>query len=506
MSDRITLQPHDSFNQILEANVGPPDWTNPTPRGRYNLVVVGGGTAGLVSAMGAAGLGARVALIERDLLGGDCLNVGCVPSKALISAARVAASVRDASRFGVHVEGEPRVDFAAVMERMRRLRSSISPHDSARRFCDAGIDVFFGAGRFVGRHEIEVGKARLEFKKAVIATGARASGLSTPGSQEMNLLDNRSLFSLTELPGRTIVIGGGPIGCEMAQSLARFGSRVTIVDQSSRVLPRDDEDAADLVYQEMCHDGVRFELSSRVVRFEQRGQEKVVVLERDGRETEIVGDAILVSIGRMPNVEGIGLESAGVRFDLRKGVEVNDQLQTTNRNIYAAGDVASQFRFTHSADFMARIVIGNALFLGRRRASRLLIPWATYTSPEVAHVGLTSDQVAGDPARYMTLNVPLGDVDRAVLDGETRGFVRVHVRRGSDQILGATVVSANAGDLISELTLAMQHGIGLKKIAGTIHPYPTHADAIRKLGDQYNRTRLTPTVSRWMKRWLSWTR
>lgn len=506
MAYQTALQPYDSFNQVLEANVHPRDWVNPKPSGRYNLVVIGGGTAGLVAAMGAAGLGARVALIERGLLGGDCLNVGCVPSKALISAARAAARVRDAPRFGVIAGPSAEVDFPAVMERMRRLRSSISPHDSARRFTDAGIDVFLGQGNFVGRNSVAVGDAHLEFKKAVIATGGRAAKLSVPGTDKVQLLTNETIFSLTSLPRRLIVIGGGPIGCEMAQSFARFGSQVTLIEKSAGVLPRDDADAGAIVQREMSFDGVKFEFSCDVVRVEQVDDAKVVVVRRGDREFKIEGDAILVAAGRKPNVEGMGLEVAGVRYDLQRGVEVNERLQSSNRNIYAAGDVASRFRFTHAADFMARLVIRNALFLGREKIGDLLIPWSTYTSPEVAHVGITPEEVSAASDKITTLTIQLSEVDRAILDGETNGFVRVHLKRGSDRILGATVVATHAGDMISELTLAIKHRVGLKQIASTIHPYPTQAEAIRKLGDQYNRTRLTPTVAAVMRRWLAWTR
>ena len=495
MTSLIALQPYDQYNQELESNVHPPDWTNPTPSGRYNLVVIGGGTAGLVSAIGASGLGAKVALIERDLLGGDCLNVGCVPSKALISAARVAAAVRDANRFGVRVPDGGGVDFPSVMERMRRLRSGISPHDSAARFRDAGVDVFIGDGKFLDRSTIQVDGQRLQFKKAVVATGARAARLPIPGFDEIGVLTNESLFSLTSLPRRLVVIGGGPIGSEMAQCFARFGSEVTQIEKASHILPREDADAAAIVQAAMERDGVRFVLNASTTQLKQRGDEKVVVINRDGREEEIVADEVLAGIGRQPNVEGMGLENAGVKFDLRKGIEVNDRLQTSNPSIYAAGDVASKYKFTHAADFMARIVIQNALFLGRGKASRLLVPWATYTSPELAHVGVLPKQATEQGMEVDTYTVELSGVDRAILDGETEGFVRVHVKKGTDRIVGATVVAGNAGDLISEITLAMKHGIGLKKIGATIHPYPTQGEAIRKLGDQFNRTRLTPMVA-----------
>lgn len=506
MSSLIQLQPYDVHNQKLESNVHPPDWVNPEPAGRYNMVVIGGGTAGLVSAIGATGLGAKVALIERDLLGGDCLNVGCVPSKGLISAARIAATVRDADQFGVRVPEGVHVDFPAVMERMRRLRADISPHDSAARFRDLGVDVFIGNGKFSDGQTIEVAGKKLTFKKAVVATGARAAALPIPGLAEVGALTNESIFSLTELPRRLVVIGGGPIGTEMAQSFARFGSQVTQIEKAANILPREETDAALIVQQAMAKDGVQFLLNAHVKRMEKRGDEKVVIVEQGGNEIEVVGDEVLVGIGRTPNVDGMGLENAGVQFDGRKGIEVNDRLQTSNPNIYAAGDVASKFKFTHAADFMARIVIGNALFKGRGKASALTVPWATYTSPELAHVGLSTKDAEEQGIEIDTYTQPLDAVDRAILDGETEGFVRVHVNKGSDKIVGATVVATNAGDMIGELTLAMKNGLGLKKIGSTIHPYPTQAEAIRKLGDAYNRTRLTPTVAAAMKKWLAWTR
>ena len=506
MSDLIQLQPYDVHNQELESHVHPPDWVNPQPSGRYNMVVIGAGTAGLVSAIGAAGMGAKVALIERELMGGDCLNVGCVPSKAVISAAHVAAAVRDAGDFGVNVNRDWNVDFAAVMERMRRLRAGISHHDSAARFRDQGIDVFIGDGKFIDGSTIDVDSTRLEFKKAVIATGARAAMLPIPGLAEIGALTNESVFSLTELPKRLIVIGGGPIGTEMAQTFARFGSQVTQIEKMSHILSREESDAALVVQQAMEKDGVNFVLNATTTRMERRGDEKVVFVEQGGKEIEIVGDQVLVGIGRAPNVSGMGLENAGVEYDNRNGIEVNDRLQTTNPSIYAAGDVASKFKFTHVADFQARIVIQNALFMGRSKASALTVPWATYTSPELAHVGIYPSEAEQQGIEIDTYTQPMSGVDRAILEGETEGFVRVHVKKGTDKILGATVVAKNAGDMISEISLAMTHGLGLKKIGSTIHPYPTQAEAIRKLGDQYNRTRLTPLVAKTLRNWLAWTR
>jgi pyruvate/2-oxoglutarate dehydrogenase complex dihydrolipoamide dehydrogenase (E3) component len=292
----------------------------------------------------------------------------------------------------------------------------------------------------------------------------------------------------------------------MAQSFARFGSKVTQIEMASHILAREEDDAAQVVQQSMEKDGVEFVLDAKVMRLEPRGNEKVVIVERDGQEFEVVGDQVLVGIGRAPNVDGIGLETVGVEFDSRNGVEVNDRLQTTNPRIFAAGDVATRYKFTHSADFMARIVIQNALFMGRAKASKLVIPWTTFTSPELAHVGIYPNDAKRQGIEIDTFTQPMSGVDRAILEGETDGFVRVHVQRGTDKILGATVVATNAGDMIGELTLALKNGIGLKAIGSTIHPYPTQAEAIRKLGDMYSRTRLTPTVKSMFKKWLTWTR
>ena len=525
-SDRPPLTPWDHHNQRLVGNVHPADWINPTPALRYNLVVIGAGTAGLVTAVGAAGLGAKVALIEKHFMGGDCLNVGCVPSKAIIRAARAAAAVRDASEFGVNIEpltrpsaslypsngerdgvrgGGVEVDFGKVMERMRRLRADISPHDSARRFTELGVDVFFGAARFTGPNTIEVGSQSLRFAKAVIATGARAAAPPIPGLDQVPYLTNETLFSLTELPKRFGIIGAGPIGCEMAQSFARFGSEVYLVEATHGILPREDQEAANIVRGAMERDGVKLLCCGKNVSVTKDAADIRLQAESHGTGYDLVVDQLLVAAGRAPNVEGLGLETVGVEFD-KKGVKVNDRLQTTNPRVYACGDICSPYQFTHAADFMARIVIQNALFKGRARASALIIPWSTYTSPEIAHVGLYEKDAKEQGIELDTFTVEMSKVDRAILDGETDGFVRVHVRKGTDEIVGATVVAAHAGDLIGELTLAMKGKLGLNTIGASIHPYLTQAEAIRKTGDLYNRTRLNPFVKKLMDRWLAWGR
>jgi len=496
--------PWDSHNQKLVSHVHPPDWKNPTPAGRYNLVVIGGGTAGLVTAIGAAGLGAKVALIEKHFLGGDCLNVGCVPSKALIRAARAVAAVREAGEFGVAVPPGTTADFGKVMERMRRLRADISPHDSAQRFTELGVDVFLG-GKFTGPDTVEVGGQTLRFAKAVIATGARASAPPIPGLKDVPYLTNETLFSLTELPRRIGIIGAGPIGCEMAQSFARFGSEVYLIEAEHGILPREDRDAADAVWEEMERGGVKLLCCGKNLQLARDPAGVRLQVESHGQGYDVLVDQLLVAVGRAPNVEGLGLEAVGVAFD-KKGVKVNDRLQTANPRIYACGDICSPYQFTHAADFMARIVIQNALFHGRATVSSLIIPWATYTSPEIAHVGLYEKEAQAKGIPVDTYTQELSKVDRAILDGETAGFVRVHVRQGTDEIVGATVVAAHAGDLIGELTLAMKGKLGLKTIGATIHPYPTQAEAIRKTGDLYNRTRLTPFVKGLFSKWLAWQR
>lgn len=500
------LTPADGANEKLRQYVRPRDWVNPAPSSsRYNLVVIGGGTAGLVAAAGAAGLGAKVALVERSLLGGDCLNVGCVPSKALLRSARAVADCRRATEFGVTSAANASVDFPAVMERMRRLRADISPHDSAARFRDLGVDVFFGEARFTSRDCVSVEGTALRFAKAVIATGTRPAEPPVPGLRNIPYLTNESVFSLTELPRRLAVVGAGPIGCELAQAFARFGSQVTLIETAHGVLPREDRDGAEIIQASLERDGIRVLCCGRNLRITRGETGLELKLESHSEDRVVVVDQLLVATGRAPNVEELGLDAAGVRCD-SQGVAVNRRLQTSNPSIYAAGDVCSRYKFTHAADAMARLVLKNALFFGRSSVDNLQIPWCTYTDPELAHIGITEQQTQADNVPLRTLVQPLQQVDRAIVDGEEAGFVKIHLAPRNDKILGATVVARHAGELIAELTLAMTAKLGLKTIAKTIHPYPTTADAIRKVGDSYNRTRLTPFVKGLLDKWLTWTR
>lgn len=496
----LASDPHD---RRLVERVRPPEWVNPVPRDRYDLAVVGAGTAGLVSAAVAAGLGARVALVERRLLGGDCLNWGCVPSKALLAVGKAAAAARRAGSLGVRVGGVD-VDFAAAMERMRRLRAEIAAHDAAERFRERGIDVFLGSGRFVAPGRLEIDGVPLAFRRAVLATGARPSVPPIDGLAESGYRTNETVLELEALPRRLAVVGGGPVGCELAQAFARFGARVTLLETHDRILANDDPDAAAVVADALRTDEVDLRTGWSVKRVE-AGPDGVkrLVGEVDGGQQAVEADEILVAVGRSPNVTGLGLDAAGVEHDEREGVKVDEALRTTNPRIYAAGDVVPGPRFTHVSDAQARIAVRNALFPWRRKASALTIPWCTYTEPELAHVGRTAAAAAEAGVDVDTFTQPFETVDRAVLEGEHAGFARVHVRKGTDEIVGATIVAPGAGEMISEVTLAMERGIGLAALSETVHPYPTRAEALRKVADAYQRTRLTPLAKRAIGWWLS---
>ncbi len=446
-----------------------------------------------------------MAVVERHLLGGDCLNTGCVPSKAVIRSAKVMGDLNLAAELGISVPAGVEVDFGAVMARMRRIRAGLSHHDSAYRFTAEGVDVFLGEGHFTGRNTLQVGEATLKFKKALIATGSRPKIPTLAGLVEAGYLTNETIFSLTERPSRLGVIGAGPIGSELAQAFQRLGSQVTLWGTRPQVLPREDRDAAQRVEQAMRRDGVELALAANLKQVVKQGAEKVIYFEQDGQEKSVTVDEILVAAGRVPNVESLNLEAAGVAYT-QKGIEVNDYLQTTNPNIYAAGDVGLKYQFTHAADASARIVLQNALFMGRKKVSRLIMPWCTYTDPEVAHVGLYPAEAEAAGIATETFVQPFSKVDRAIADSEEDGFVKIHVKKGSDQIVGATIVARHAGEIISEITTAMVGGVGLKTLAQVIHPYPTQAEAVRKVADAYNRTRLTSTVKGLFSRWFAFNR
>ncbi len=512
--DQPLVIPNDEFNQQLVANVHPADWVNPEPTVRYNIVVIGAGTAGLITAVIAASLGAKVALIEKHLMGGDCLNVGCVPSKGVIRAARAWADLRKAAEFGLHIPTGVKYDFGAVMSRMRKLRARISHNDSAQRYTELGVDVFIGSGRFVGFNTVQVegpaGDRILTFAKAAVCTGARATAPPTPGLHEAGYLTNETIFSLTTLPQRIGVIGAGPIGCELAQSFARFGSQVYLIEATHGIMPNEDRDAAGIVEGQLVRDGVTLLCCGKDLKILKTNDDKRLLVDSHGQQYDVPVDDILVGVGRTPNVEKVGLEAAGVHYD-KNGIKVNARLQTSNPNIYAAGDVCSRYKFTHAADAMAQIVIQNALFphplnLGYANVDALVMPWCTFTEPEIAHVGMYEKEAKQKGFEVETYTYKLEEVDRAILDGEEEGFARVHIQKGTDKILGATIVAAHAGEMISEFSVAMKAGAGAKTIAGTIHPYPTQAEVNKKVVNLWRKAHFSQGTKTILVKLFAWMR
>lgn len=502
-SEMLQVHPMDQYNQKLVNNAHPPDWVNPVPDGPYNLLVIGAGSGGLVAAIGGIGLGGKVAIVEKNLIGGDCLNVGCVPSKAVIRPAKAIGEIMKAREMGIDVP-EIRPDFGKIMERMRRIRSEISEEESAPHISELGADVFIGDGQFTGPNTFEVGGRTIEFVKAVIATGSGPAAIPIPGLAEAGYLTNVTLFEQTELPESIAVIGSGPIGSEMAQTLRRFGAEVTMLEIADRIMIREDADAARVVMNQFRKEGIdiKTEVQIKEITVNDAG-DKVVHYEQHGEMRELAIKQILLAVGRKPHIDTLNLEAAGVEYH-RRGITVDDTLQSTNPDIYAAGDVASKYQFTHAADATARIVIQNALFPGpKKRASSLVMPWCTYTSPEVAHVGMYEHDAKEKGIEVQTITKSIGDIDRGKTDGELDGFVKVHIKKGTDKILGATIVASHAGEMINELSLAINAGIGLKTIANVIHPYPTQAEAIKKVADEYNRSRLTPTLKNVVTWWMN---
>jgi pyruvate/2-oxoglutarate dehydrogenase complex dihydrolipoamide dehydrogenase (E3) component len=500
------LQPDDEYNRLLLSRVRPPDWTNPDPAPLYNLVVLGAGTAGLVTAAGAAGLGARVALVERHFMGGDCLISGCVPSKCLLRSSRALADFNKARDLGLKTGQRVEADFSGIMERVRRLRAGLSLNDSVERFKNLGVDVFLGEGWFSNPQTIEVDGRKLRFKKALIATGSRPASSSISGLENAGYLTNETVFNLTQLPKRLAIIGAGPIGCELAQAFQRIGSEVTLFHKHPRILNREDHDVAELLQNVFQQEGLRLMLGGQPNQISTGPDGKIIQFELDGKGKTLSFDAILIGTGRVPNLEGLALEKAGVRYDLKQGLILNDFLQTSNPRIYGAGDVGLDFKFTHAAEASARMVIQNALFFGRKKLSALTIPWCTYTDPEIAHVGINIEEAQKKGLRIETWSFPLSQTDRAITDSEETGMVKIHLKKGTDTILGATIVARHAGEMINEITLAMKAGLGMKFLSGVIHPYPTQAEAIRRAADAYNRSRLTPSIKNLLVKWLAWNR
>ncbi len=486
--------PHDL---ALRARVAPQDWVNPTPQPTYDLVVLGGGPAGLVAAAGAAGLGAKVALVEKALLGGDCLNAGCVPSKALLAASARLRQWRAASDLGLR--GEVSADFPALMERMREKRAALAQHDSAERFQGLGVDVFLGPGHFEGPDRVEVRGQRLRFRKALIATGARAFVPPIPGLPEAGFHTHETVFSLTVLPRRFLVIGGGPIGCELAQAFRQFGSEVTLVDQG-QLAPRDETLARVALRAAFRRDAIEVHEQTRILRAFRDGEDRVLALDGPGGPREVRGDLILVAAGRALNLEGLGLDSAGIRMDGKRLV-LDPRLRTTNPRVYVAGDAAGGPQFTHTADAQARMVLRNGFFFGRGKVADQVVPWCTYTQPEIGQVGLTEAMAHAQGLDTEALQVAFSDLDRGVLEGE-EGFVQARVVKGTDRVVGLTVVGSHAGDLLGEAALLLGTTKRLSTLAGIIHPYPTLGEAFKRLGDLTLKRRLTPRAQRFFRAWF----
>lgn len=483
-----------------------------------NLVVIGAGAAGLVSAYIAATVRAKVTLIERERMGGDCLYTGCVPSKALLRAASIAAHMRNANEFGIGAV-EPTVDFAAVMARIQRSIAKIEPHDSVERYSALGVECLSGEARVTSPWTVEVNGQSLSTRAIIIATGAKPFIPPIPGLESINYLTSDTLWDLTELPKHLVILGGGPIGCELGQAFARLGARVTIVERASRLLGRDDEAAAQLVASALCDDGVELLLSAQATQFSARGAGGIVHYElsdpsadanSDGSGTvgEIEFDQVLVAVGRTPNIAGFGLEDLGINGAAGGVVETNGYLQTVHPNIYACGDVAGPYQFTHTAAHQAWFACVNALFGGWRRfaADYSVIPRVTYTDPEVASVGLTEIDARAQGREIDVTEYGLDDLDRAIVEGTDRGYVKVLTQAGSDRVIGASITGQHAGELIAEFTLAMRHGIGLKKILGTVHAYPTMMEANKYVAGNWSRANAPQRILGWLEGYHRWLR
>jgi pyruvate/2-oxoglutarate dehydrogenase complex dihydrolipoamide dehydrogenase (E3) component len=514
LNERGIVLPDDEHDRQLVANVHPSDWINPQPEGRYNIAVLGAGTAGLITAIVAASLGAKVALIEKRAMGGDCLNVGCVPSKGLLRATRAWADLHRAKDFGIYVPPGATFDFGTAMARMRTLRARISRNDSVHRYTKLGVDVYLGAGRFSNGDSLRVegpaGDRTVRFVKAAICTGARPSVPPIPGLLEAGYLTNETVFSLTEPPRRLGIIGAGPIGCELAQAFARFGSHVYLIEALHGILPREDRDAAEILHRQLMRDGVQILCCGKDMAVEKTGAGKRLVLNSHGRQHYITVDDILVGTGRTPNVEGLGLSNAGIDYS-PAGITVNRRLQTSNPSIFAAGDVCSRYQFTHAADAMAQIVIQNALFphpfgLGYADVDSLIMPWCTFTDPEIAHVGLCEQEAKAKGLEVETYTYKLDEVDRAILDGEEEGFARIHIQKGTDRIVGATIVAAHAGEMINEFSVLMKAGRGAKIIASTIHPYPTQAEVNKKVVNLWRKAHFSEGTKGLLVKLFAWLR
>jgi len=462
-----------------------PNSRESAPERSYDFAVLGAGPGGLAAVTAARRMGLRVALIERNKLGGNSFNAGTIPSKTLIRTARVYETMHEAEEFGVVHPVSPVVSFRAVMGRMRRIRARIAAYHSADRLQALGVDLIYGAARFVGRNVLAVGDERLLFRKALVATGARARRSSIPGLEAIGYQTSESVFEMTALPRRLAVVGGGPVGCELAQAFCRLGAHVTIIQDEPKFLPLEERDAAELLSRSMARDGVEIRLNTSVVGARMQGGAKILDATSDAVKSTVTADEIILSIGRVPNVEGIGLDRASIAFAPDIGITVDDYLCTTNEDVYAAGDVSAAHKFANVAEAAACLAVENALTGAMKRQSELTVPWCTYCDPEIAHIGMQVWDARERSIPIKTYTVMMQDVDRAITDGQDEGFVKLHVREGTDRILGGTIVASRASEMINEVSVAMSAGIGLRDLARVLHTYPAQSEAIRMAAAAY---------------------
>jgi dihydrolipoamide dehydrogenase len=478
-----------------------------------NMVVIGAGSAGLVSSYIAAAVKAKVTLVEKHKMGGDCLNTGCVPSKALIKAARTVNDIHKAKDLGIHV-AEPTIDFPAVMERVRQVIRDIEPHDSVERYSSLGVDCLQGEAKIISPWEVSVDGKTITTRNIVIATGARPFVPPIPGLDQLDYLTSDNLWGINELPKRLLVLGGGPVGCELAQAFSRLGSKVTIVMRRSHLMPREDEDVSEFVRRKFIEEGIEVLTDHQPVSFEIREGENTVLLETTDKSTdenktkEVSFDKVLVALGRKANTEKLGLENLDIELNPNGTVTVDEYLRSRYPNIYACGDVAGPYQFTHTASHQAWYVAVNALF-GRFKKFKVdysVVPWATFTDPEVAHVGLSEADARAKGIPYEITKYGIDDLDRAIADNTAEGFVKVLTVPGKDKILGATIVGYHAGDLLTEFVTAMKQGLGLKKILGTIHSYPTISEANKFAAGEWSRAHAPQLLLKWVEKFHGWQR
>ena len=473
----------------------------------YNLVAIGAGSGGLVSAYIAAAVKAKVALIEKDKMGGDCLNTGCVPSKALIRSAKMISYAKRAKEFGLQ-SGHVEYDFGEVMERVQRVIKKVEPHDSIERYTALGVNCFTGEAKITSPWTVEVNGETLTTRNIIIATGARPLVPPITGIEKVDYLTSDNLWQLRQNPGRLVVLGGGPIGSEITQAMARLGAQVTQVEMMSRIMSREDPEVSEYVQKQFEADGVQVLTGHTAKEVVVEGEEKSLLCEANKETVKIPFDQILVAIGRRPNVTGFGLEELGVEISASGTVAVDPLLRTNFPNIFAVGDVAGPYQFTHTASHMAWYAAVNALF-GTFKSFKVdysVIPWATFTDPEVARVGLSEDEAKAQKIAYEVTHYGIDDLDRAIADSEDHGWVKVLTKPGSDKLLGVTIVGSHAGDLLAEYVLAMKHGLGLNKILGTIHTYPTMSEANKAAAGEWKKAHAPEKLLAWVEKFHTWRR